>query len=1014
MNSHRPLTLAVILLAVQLLGPSLFAATWSSAAWTGDATSNIISGNTVWAYHFGTAETAAVNGVSVPGIATSGAIPSTTQFSLSASPVFSTDTNNLTAAGGSGSAVMAGGYVLPSGTSNIITLRGLTEGQDYVASFYGMGIDAEGVRDVTFSVLGVSQTVNENAFGENNGIRVDYAFTATTATRFISLLDEETGKDWALVALALRTKIQPTIGAISDQSIYENATTDQIPLTLNGENPNAFSYTITSDNPTLVPADAYSLGGDGSGGGQFLLVTPAANQNGTAVITVQVNDGSATASTSFTLTVNPVNSPPDFSLIGGPPITSAGDVWTAPGQSYNYFTGFTSSPNADKLLALGPDDVNGGSLLYTSTDFGASWSTKEISGSPRPSLSRLASSADGVKLAATSSGESIYISADAGTTWTKRASPLYWSGIASSADGTKLAAAVAITQDSLGNSKPAQIYTSSNSGLTWTARGPKRFWQCIASSADGTILVAGDTDSETTNDQPYDGHLYVSTNSGLTWTARGPDIGWKSVAVSADGTKLVAGAESGSIFTSTDSGLTWTERDPQGSWTSVTISSDGKTMAGSSLGGSIVFSNDSGETWNEPSAPPDVDSIYQGYVISSADGKRMAISGSKIYTSIAPPGPFSINANSNSGPYTAGGITSNFSPGPVDESAQALTSFIVSNDNEDLFSVQPSIANDGTLSFTPSTSFGSAIVSVIAQDDGGTANGGVDTSEPKTFTINVLPNTNANLSSLALSSGELSPAFTPETKAYSATVDSSVTALTVTPAVAQVSATVQVKINSGSFGSADTPLPLSLGLNKVTVLVTAQDGVVSNTYTLLIHRQLSLPTSTDITASSVTLSADVSSDTDLVITERGFVYARTSTNAAPLVGGPGVFRVSAVGTTGAFTLPVTSLLSSTSYSYRSYSTNGGYSPVMTFTTLAALPRIQVSESSGTAIENNTTFAFGDAAIGATKTRTLIIRNTGIAPLTGLTASLVGANAAEFTVGNIQISPRILLCSQAQV
>jgi VCBS repeat-containing protein len=64
--------------------------------------------------------------------------------------------------------------------------------------------------------------------------------------------------------------------------------------------------------------------------------------------------------------------------------------------------------------------------------------------------------------------------------------------------------------------------------------------------------------------------------------------------------------------------------------------------------------------------------------------------------------------------------------------------FIVSNDDTALFLVQPAISADGTLSYTSAAdASGSAIVTVTLSDDGGTANGGVDTSAPQTFGITV-------------------------------------------------------------------------------------------------------------------------------------------------------------------------------------------------------------------------------------------------------------------------------------
>ena len=62
------------------------------------------------------------------------------------------------------------------------------------------------------------------------------------------------------------------------------------------------------------------------------------------------------------------------------------------------------------------------------------------------------------------------------------------------------------------------------------------------------------------------------------------------------------------------------------------------------------------------------------------------------------------------------------------ESGQTVN-FLVSNDNNALFSAQPSVSSNGTLTYTPAANAnGSATVTVQIHDNGGTANGGVDTS----------------------------------------------------------------------------------------------------------------------------------------------------------------------------------------------------------------------------------------------------------------------------------------------
>ncbi len=95
------------------------------------------------------------------------------------------------------------------------------------------------------------------------------------------------------------------------------------------------------------------------------------------------------------------------------------------------------------------------------------------------------------------------------------------------------------------------------------------------------------------------------------------------------------------------------------------------------------------------------------------------------------------------------------SAGPANESAQ-IVNFIVSNNNNALFSTQPAIAADGTLSYTPAAdSSGSAEVNVQIHDDGGVDSAGIDTSATQTFTINVLDNAFAVTSAADTGGGTL-------------------------------------------------------------------------------------------------------------------------------------------------------------------------------------------------------------------------------------------------------------------
>ena len=236
--------------------------------------------------------------------------------------------------------------------------------------------------------------------------------------------------------------------------------------------------------------------------------------------------------------------------------------------------------------------------IYVSADAGATWT---LTRAPSNNWSAVGSSADGAKLLAVAAATPhwgagafgcgdglIYTSPDWGVTWTQTSAPSNnWSSVVSSADGAKLVAVSAPQRiwnsqsnvyDYVGD---GWIYSSGDSGLTWTRTlAPSNYWTSVASSADGTTLLAA---AGGRNDL---GMIYTSTNSGATWTATpAPSNNWTSVASSADGARLVAVAAlscpllDGLIYTSTDSGVTWAPTPaPSSDWTSVASSADGTKL----------------------------------------------------------------------------------------------------------------------------------------------------------------------------------------------------------------------------------------------------------------------------------------------------------------------------------------------------------------------------------------------------------------------------------------------------
>src|SRR5207248_748420 len=96
----------------------------------------------------------------------------------------------------------------------------------------------------------------------------------------------------------------------------------------------------------------------------------------------------------------------------------------------------------------------------------------------------------------------------------------------------------------------------------------------------------------------------------------------------------------------------------------------------------------------------------------------------------------------DAGAQTASGWATSISPDQgvppnPSEAGQALN-FIVSNNNNALFAVQPAIDPAGKLTYTLAVhANGTATVTVQLHDNGGSANGGSDTSAPQTFTVTV-------------------------------------------------------------------------------------------------------------------------------------------------------------------------------------------------------------------------------------------------------------------------------------
>jgi subtilisin-like proprotein convertase family protein len=177
------------------------AGTWAARQWVNDATAGITA-NTVWARRFGSADAATVNGVNLAGIASANAYTST-EFDLAVPNFFNNDSNTLTP-GGDGSASIAQHFAW-GGNPATLTVKGLTVGQTYTLTFLSVGWDQDtGARNITFTSGADSLTVNQNQYGADNGIRIEYNFVANAATHSFTMAQND-GLSFHLYGLALAT-----------------------------------------------------------------------------------------------------------------------------------------------------------------------------------------------------------------------------------------------------------------------------------------------------------------------------------------------------------------------------------------------------------------------------------------------------------------------------------------------------------------------------------------------------------------------------------------------------------------------------------------------------------------------------------------------------------------------------------------------------------------------------------------------------------------------------------------
>ena len=459
------------------------------------------------------------------------------------------------------------------------------------------------------------------------------------------------------------------------------------------------SGTLTkSGNPVVAGTTLLSTN-------ESLVWTPAANVNGSiAAFTVKASDGSALSASAVQVSVNvtAVNDAPTLTVPGN--------------QTINELTTLAVTNTAS--------DIDGDSLTFAlvSAPTGVSinsssgvitWTPTEAQGPSTNTIFVKVTDNGSPNLSVTNSFTITVNEVNAAPTLTvpgnqtvNELTTLTVTNIATDADSSTLTFALV--------SGPSGLSIDSASGvITWTpteAQGPSTNTVSVSVTDNGSpALSVTNSFTVTVNEANAAPILTVPANQTInelttltvTNTATDSDVPANTL------TFALVSAPTGMSINASSGVITWTPTEAQGPSTNTIVVSvtDNGTP-------NLSFTNSFTVTVNEVvdgTTPNEAPSFTKGAdVLVDPATRRVSITN----------------------------WATNIRSGSSNEAPQQLT-FIVTNNNSAAFVEQPSISTNGTLTFEINASESNLLVTVSAQlmDDGGTANGGVDTSAVQTFRI---------------------------------------------------------------------------------------------------------------------------------------------------------------------------------------------------------------------------------------------------------------------------------------
>lgn len=286
-----------LLMAMILFASGAHGQTWSHAPWTGDADSGI-SNSLEYTVAVNTCgEAVTVNGVDFQSDAASG-----TNFLIEGGGGTAAAGTNITGA----SRTLANAFIY-GGNPLTVTLRNLTQGATYETTFFSYGWDVAGTTRIqTFATDGKSLAVDQNLYGQGNGIRIACSFVASATSQVFTITPAGDGT-FHLSALANRKITPATVLSFGTNVAGSSAV---IVKPAGGVGKIAWTVPYSANLTTLAPSYTLTSGAGTPASGK----PPGPNFSG-GPVTYSFTDGGITHVYTVTVTKAPPSKACDITTI---------------------------------------------------------------------------------------------------------------------------------------------------------------------------------------------------------------------------------------------------------------------------------------------------------------------------------------------------------------------------------------------------------------------------------------------------------------------------------------------------------------------------------------------------------------------------------------------------------------------------------------------------------------------------------------------------------------------------